>query len=1348
MAAVNTSEISFQTTKEAWAPRPPEQLIYLFYDFEAYSPLLSTCGVSLHYTDCFFQSLMPGSTTIATDKQWFCSFLHNVYSFFSDKITQEWSYNPQGEHFFNATNFGKLLYFDHHRGLIFNWLHFFEVLSSFQSEEEIKTSFRTQRTFIVPEALPPLSTWSSEERQSCGSFAEASFAELHAKEAQYFFISRFPSFILFIEEYTRYHHTLFHHHNDMPPSNPLSSNFDILEALLSNEDDVSESELLHQSTTEERKKQLSRNRPSTMNLILDLFVDHIHQLILFIDNEQVLKMETNVQSTKKETSMPSEISILMFAHNVGRFDLILLMPRLLNLVLNDLVADNIFAPDEAASAVHQLTNNGRILSFQIKHPRHNWSVQFKDSVPLMPTGAKSLRGACKSLKVPIQKMDLAFWSIDLVLELMWYLTLDVFVSSLNDFPTLSLYFFNNSQFNQRCIEKDNDDDQSFKVSPSLGHFFADFFSISSLPLTHFGFQTIDYQNEVNKFRFHAIPLFTTTPCGLLNVPSTDLGLDASIHLNIDLLDAINAVLMYSQTDSLALCALMKCLVQTILCPDYDNTDDDDASDKFLSPKSVLMYPSLSSVAYNWLVFSMSSAEIKRYPMSLGNNNDRVSNHVCIPRGGLEMALRLSCYGGRTYGTTIGQVKGPYALLEAQPDLRNRGLQVVENYFKFIKAAPENIFQLLTEEEQSYVNSTPKSNYANQTVLFLRWICQLRDPDVEACKLFLSSILIADIVSHYPSSLTNPLPYKFHIMTNNERQKFNQVFSIFVTNRISLLLEHYRSKSTVPLSSNFPLFKYPPLVGLVRFSRSYILHDIESTDCLSHLRLLCPAVPVHLNNVMPGALFWPGTALLGFGVYTSVDMANMMNDGWHVEIIDPKDIFHPDGKYFSEKELCLKFIQHKRKNLSSTNWSQQTLNFVGDFWAYTSEPFFRSAFAMKQEAAEKKETGKKTLAKLLLNSAYGASGLDCGRKTQNFAFRCDEIPEDTFSGHDGVSMRCSLSGVNEQDCGIELIQVDNKRLPFTHALMPENKKCVIISTFCLSYSRAILLNMRDNLQRCRFDNLDLPPAVYYQDTDSVIAPAHAFTHYPFQTVANANISRLVERPDHIPQFDYHLAFESGAGDFCPALSQPDEGIFLGCFFTKMITIAKKFYLLTCAFCGCSKKRSKGHRETDLLPRHFDQIYSFYQLVRKILKTFPPSLDLYKRFLKSDISPPACFLASSETNFSTHITSCDACKTAFCDYLPETIDVTTAYDFLNECSAFQFLEQASALPSDVSMFTSFNVKVMSASGNTYSVEPHTMTRRKKIVRNSPVCRNCRQCGLSLAPLITSSEHWRLLTTKPPV
>lgn len=321
----------------------------------------------------------------------------------------------------------------------------------------------------------------------------------------------------------------------------------------------------------------------------------------------------------------------------------------------------------------------------------------------------------------------------------------------------------------------------------------------------------------------------------------------------------------------------------------------------------------------------------------------------------------------------------------------------------------------------------------------------------------------------------------------------------------LLFDYYEHQRPLPKSSGFPLFKYPPFVSLLRFSRSYVLHEMEAASCFAHMRLLCPALPVHLNALAPGALFWPGTALVGFGVYTSVDLANLLNDGWKVELLRVEDAFLSDGKYYAERELCLLFLQHRRKNFENYNWSQQTLNFTGDCWAYTSEPFFRTAFALKQEAAEKKEAGKKTLAKLLLNSAYGASGLDCGRKTQNFAFRCDDVPEEKFTGHDGVSLRCSLTTASEANCSIELIQVDNKRLPFTHSLMPENKKCVIISTFCLSYSRSIVMNMRDNLQPCKFGDQLLAPAIFYQDTDSVIAPAHSFTHYPFQTVANSNIS---------------------------------------------------------------------------------------------------------------------------------------------------------------------------------------------------------------------------------------------------
>lgn len=131
-----------------------------------------------------------------------------------------------------------------------------------------------------------------------------------------------------------------------------------------------------------------------------------------------------------------------------------------------------------------------------------------------------------------------------------------------------------------------------------------------------------------------------------------------------------------------------------------------------------------------------------------------------------------------------------------------------------------------------------------------------------------------------------------------------------------------------------------------------------------------------------------------------------------------------------------------------------------------------------------------------------------------------------------------------------------------------------------------MNMRDNLQPCKFGDQLLAPAIFYQDTDSVIAPAHSFTHYPFQTVANSNISCLIERQDHVPFFDYHLAFESGVGDFCTALSSPENGIFMGCFFTDIITIAKKFYLLFCSFCGATKKRSKGHREKDLQPQQDD------------------------------------------------------------------------------------------------------------------------------------------------------------------
>lgn len=250
---------------------------------------------------------------------------------------------------------------------------------------------------------------------------------------------------------------------------------------------------------------------------------------------------------------------------------------------------------------------------------------------------------------------------------------------------------------------------------------------------------------------------------------------------------MNAILLYSHTDSLALCELMKCLVFTILCP--DESSDAQETTQFLSRYSVLLYPSLSSIAYNWLVYSMSTSEVKRYPATA---QEVVANHVCIPRGGLELSLRLAGYGGRTYGTAIGQKRGPYKDLEMNPDLRNRCLEVAKRYIDFIKAAPENIFQLLTQEERAYVESTPKSNFSNQTILFLRWLCDLRDPDLAACRICLSSILIADIVSHYPSSLTNPLPYKFHVMTDNEMINFNQIFHQFYTERFASSLRLLRA----------------------------------------------------------------------------------------------------------------------------------------------------------------------------------------------------------------------------------------------------------------------------------------------------------------------------------------------------------------------------------------------------------------------------------------------------------------------------------------------------------------------------------------------------------------------------
>lgn len=119
--------------------------------------------------------------------------------------------------------------------------------------------------------------------------------------------------------------------------------------------------------------------------------------------------------------------------------------------------------------------------------------------------------------------------------------------------------------------------------------------------------------------------------------------------------------------------------------------------------------------------------------------------------------------------------------------------------------------------------------------------------------------------------------------------------------------------------------------------------------------------------------------------------------------------------------------------------------------------------------------------------------------------------------------------------------------------------------------------------------------------------------------------------------------------------------MGCFFTDIITIAKKFYLLSCSVWGATKKRSKGHREKDLQPRHYDQIFSFGDFVKTIAKSFPPSVDLYKRFIKTDLSPPACFLATEQTNFFEHVAECPSCHPVFCDYLPDTIETTTSLSY---------------------------------------------------------------------------------------
>jgi hypothetical protein len=500
----------------------------------------------------------------------------------------------------------------------------------------------------------------------------------------------------------------------------------------------------------------------------------------------------------------------------------------------------------------------------------------------------------------------------------------------------------------------------------------------------------------------------------------------------------------------------------------------------------------------------------------------------------------SVYGGRCTGTLIGK----YKHLE-----QDHGI-----YFIDIPEIIMDIWQKFPETcDFKVFLQFIRKNYVD--------LIKTYGPALEV--FFLGVFLHVDICSMYPSALNSPFP-------------IGPIKSLTVGN-ISEIQTSINNKT-------FHVFKYPPFFIYAKVSSNKQLIREALQDCNKHAYLNYSSCPYHvkdkkkkttefINGQNGGLHFVVGENIEGY--YNSVDIYNMMIEGFEIEILGVVKGDKLNNGYY----------------------------FVGGWHDCVQSEYFEEKFLLKKNA---KTPGDKFAAKVVLNGTYGKMITELLNKSTHFMgtlptqVKGEAVQEIISTSFDPISGERNLEAEK-----VYISSVPNKN--FNSA---ENKKMAQCGSYCLALTRTMYAQMRNMImdgisQYQKTIDHKIKGYLGYSDTDAQTASFIGVCLGIPDEYFNEELGKLNTTTI---KYDFGLVAETSKPEFasCPSMYPGWP-----CFFLP-ITCAKKFYIETCMFCRNIKFRAKGHSAEDM-----QKIKDLNKLIR-IFKTIDYKTNLIIEQLKKEYS----------------------------------------------------------------------------------------------------------------------------------
>jgi len=927
----------------------------------------------------------------------------------------------------------------------------------------------------------------------------------------------------------------------------------------------------------------------------DFLIEYWFPLLWFIWNTIYDCVIDEFRENTIEKWLP--VQIVCVAHNGSRYDLPLQLQRFWNF----LIQQNL--PNEHLKKMSYIQAGGRITGYDFNIYEF-LKISYRDSLLYTPTPARSLRGAAIGLKVPIGKIDL------------YYLYMDVYLDLLRDTNSLQTRWRDNVNVYNYIVVKMAKDHHKCCFTCST-----EYENWSELI-----FKDVEcFDSHLNKTAFSKEQWSWINECDTL-------------------LDMENYMIEYCANDVWVVKLIFDKVIHEMYLPN-------------------LGWPQ-GKIGVLFKCYSQSgiAAEEVIY-MALQNQLT-----LAIPTGEVNRFIRYSVIGGRCQSSVY-----------ASPGYTSQWLPC--DWKNFDKNQMESLILnklKITKWEDLFHYSKP---------------CDLSPDELIQFNLFEKCGAICDVCSEYPTALVAPLPCgEITSLSHDQILGLNEIFHQValerqeILRRIGVHKEYHREyrwflpKNKKDLKFDYNPYKYTPFIAKCRVSFPKDVYQAFYDDCRLHRFILYSIfatrsrlskmnasygtgmfhddmkflkIPYAIRNKNEFASLSPDSLIWTWGqdffcILTCVDVANLLDQGWSVRIVnDPV-------------KTCPKIAYGVQFN----KWDE-----------HVTSDFYEKQFQFKKDSDA---AGKKTetfFAKTMLNSSYGFPLNDPGIRTSYHFSQTKEI----LKGHDHYSRFYvpigkekppkdeeyedihgdGIVGVDRSDDDNWHVVVQNNINRTLAGIPPENpnNKLPQLGSFCLSVSRHILMTaMQASMGSINDDDEPFTPALAYCDTDSVFIDFHHLKQWEdhekwFGSQQRKDIGKNTGMWPHekFRESIFGFVIESVKGDNCEYWMNKHK-INLPCF-GQLFCFAKKNYYIHCVMCEKLKSRSKGQDTQNpilnsLTPQQLWLIQSFhwvrsYEQIQKICQNHDFLEPYFEKFRENEcllfgnIKLPNClFKDKTSWNIENH------------------------------------------------------------------------------------------------------------------